>query len=230
MSEDAGSERKVPDSDLYAELSAEINPTFTDVRGGVSLEYHTGEQIVSKLNETLGFMAWSFRVIEHGLHAEADEFWVQGELTVTVDGRTVTRQQFGSQKVKRSRSSGTPLDIGFDLKGATTDCLKKCASLIGVGLYLWAKAPPAERATTPGNVPAGSGPRPMPSSGSGDLNALICEQCSEPLTETRFKDGESWGPAQLATFGRRKHSRVLCMTHYREANQALRRNEEGAAF
>ena len=55
----------------------------------------------------------------------------------------MTRQQFGSQKIKRSRSSGTPLDIGFDLKGASTDALKKCASLIGVGLYLWKKEPPA---------------------------------------------------------------------------------------
>jgi len=45
--------------------------------------------------------------------------------------------------VKRSRSSGTPLDIGFDLKGAATDALKKCASLIGVALYLWKKEPPA---------------------------------------------------------------------------------------
>jgi len=27
-------------------------------------------------------------------------------------------------------------------------------------------------------------------------------------------------------FGRRKHSRILCMAHYREANQAKRRAEE----
>ncbi len=44
--------------------------------------------------------------------------------------------------------------------------------------------------------------------------------------ETRFKDGTNWAPGQLAVFGRRKHSRVLCMTHYREANQAKRRAEE----
>ena len=50
--------------------------------------------------------------------------------------RMVVRQQFGSQKIRRSRSSGAPLDLGFDLKGASTDALKKCASLLGVGLYL----------------------------------------------------------------------------------------------
>jgi hypothetical protein len=53
----------------------------------------------------------------------------------------VTRQQFGSQKIKRSRSSGAPLDLGFDLKGAATDAMKKCASLLGVGLYLSRKSP-----------------------------------------------------------------------------------------
>jgi hypothetical protein len=221
------------DRALYDELSAEINPTFHDQRGGAQIEYHTGEQITSKLNETLGFLNWSFRVLEHGIHAEADECWTLGELTVTVGDRTVTRQQFGSQKVKRSRSSGTPLDIGFDLKGASTDALKKCASLIGVGLYLWAKTPPVPV----GNARQGddSGPRPIRSSGDGDsssgqtandLESFSCEECGEPLTETRFKDGTNWAPSQLAVFGRRKHSRILCMSHYREANQAKRRAEE----
>jgi hypothetical protein len=230
MENDMTNGRAVLYADLYAELSAEINPTFRDLRGGVELEYHTGEQITSKLNETLGFLCWSFVVIDHGIHAEADECWVLGELTVMLDERIAKRQQFGSQKVKRSRSSGTPLDIGFDLKGAATDSLKKCASLIGVGLYLWAKTPQQPA----GNARGGSGPRPMPSSGDGGSTGealgtdepLYCEECGESLTETRFKDGSNWAPFQLAVFGRRKHSRILCMTHYREANQAKRRAEE----
>src|SRR3712207_7600529 len=45
-------------------------------------------------------------VREHGLNAEADEMWVLGELTVTLDGVTATRQQFGSQKIKRARQTG----------------------------------------------------------------------------------------------------------------------------
>jgi hypothetical protein len=228
---------------LYERLATPFDVTFRDLRGGVELEYVTGEQVTTRLNDELGFLAWSFRIVEHGIHSEADECWALGELSVTVEGRTVTRQQFGSQKVKRSRSSGTPLDIGFDLKGAATDALKKCASLIGVGLYLWKKEPPAGLGTggRPGNG-AGAGaangagaPNGMhlvggnggPANGGGaDLDALFCEECGEPLTETRFKDGTNWAPAQLAVFGRRKHSRILCMTHYREANQAKRRAEE----
>jgi hypothetical protein len=219
---------------LYGRLATPFDVTFRDLRGGVELEYITGEQATTRLNETLGFLNWNFRVLEHGIHPEADECWVLAELTVNLDGRTVVRQQFGSQKVKRSRSSGTPLDIGFDLKGAATDALKKCASLIGVALYLWKKEPPAGLGNggqpTNGAGQNAGGPAGMHvvggNGGNADLDALSCEECGEPLTETRFKDGTNWAPAQLAVFGRRKHSRILCMTHYRDANQAKRRAEE----
>jgi hypothetical protein len=239
----AGVEAGSAEAELYGRLATPFDVTFRDLRGGVELEYITGEQATTRLNETLGFLNWSFRILEHGIHAEADECWVLGELTVMLEGRTVARQQFGSQKVKRSRSSGTPLDIGFDLKGASTDALKKCASLIGVALYLWKKEPPAGLGNggQPSNgagygSPNGSGGSHASSgnngmhlvggSGGGDPEALTCEECGEPLTETRFKDGTNWAPSQLAVFGRRKHSRILCMTHYREANQAKRRAEE----
>lgn len=207
---------------LYERLATPFDVTFRDLRGGVELEYVTGEQVTTRLNEELGFLNWSFRIKEHGIHAEADECWTLGELTVTVDGTTVVKQQFGSQKIKRSRASGTPMDIGFDLKGAATDSLKKCASLVGVGLYLWHKEPPAQPAASP-EQSRQQAQRSAPAGGPAPLN---CDECSEPLTDTQFKDGTVWDAAQLAVFGRRKHSRVLCMAHYREANQAKRRAEE----
>lgn len=214
----------------YKRLAAPFDVTFRELRGGADLEYITGEQAVSRLNDELGFSNWSFKIIEHGIHAEADECWVLGELAVFLEGREVVRQQFGSQKVKRSRSSGTPLDIGFDLKGAGTDALKKCASLVGVALYLWKKDPQVNFTPSQGGSQGGSNLQPTggsnaPSSGGGD-DELICEECGETLTETRFKDGTNWPPAQLAVFGRRKHSRILCMTHYREENARKRRAEE----
>src|SRR5207237_4099202 len=96
----------------------------------------SGEQVVSRLNDVLGVAGWSFRVLRHDINAEADEAWALGELVAQIDDRTVVRQQFGSQKLRRSRSTGAPLDLGFDLTGASTDALKRCASLLGVGLYL----------------------------------------------------------------------------------------------
>lgn len=134
-------------SDAYEKLS-EPFVTFTDTRGGATFSYITGEQCATRLNTVLQPWNWSFKVKEHGIHHEADECWSLGELTATfvVDGErhTVTREQFGSQKIKRSRATGTPLDIGFDLKGAATDAMKKCATLIGVGLYLSEKDNPRE--------------------------------------------------------------------------------------
>ncbi len=201
--------QQAPTSDVYDRLTAPFDVTFTDVRGGVELTYITGEQAVSRLNDVLGFTGWSFRVVEHGINVEADEVWALGELVADFDGRTVTRQQFGSQKIKRSRASGAPLDIGFDLKGATTDALKKCASLIGVGLYLSKKE----------NLPT-SGPAAMPAVAQApESDSWLCEDCGAELKETRFKDGTTWGPAQLAGYGRRKHGKVLCMDHYRAANE-----------
>src|ERR671929_1103703 len=130
-------------ADTYARLAAPFEVTFTDFRGGVELTYVSGEQVVRRLNEVLGVSGWSFRVLRHDINPEADEAWALGEMVAEIDGKTVVRQQFGSQKIKRSRSTGVPLDIGFDLKGAATDCMKKCASLIGVGLYLSRKEAPA---------------------------------------------------------------------------------------
>jgi hypothetical protein len=127
--------------EIHERLSAPFDVTFTDVRGGVELTYVTGEQVTRRLNEVLGVGGWSFRILRHDVNAEADEAWALGEIVAEIDGKCVTRQQFGSQKIKRSRSTGAPLDLGFDLKGAATDAMKKCASLLGVGLYLSRKAP-----------------------------------------------------------------------------------------
>jgi hypothetical protein len=127
---------------MYAQLAAPFDVTFRDVRGGVALTYISGEQVVTRLNEVLGVDGWSFRILRHDIHVEADEAWALGEIVADIDGKTVTRQQFGSQKIRRSRGTGTPLDLGFDLKGASTDAMKKCASLLGVGLYLSRRAPP----------------------------------------------------------------------------------------
>src|SRR5437868_15372472 len=90
----------------YARLAAPFEVTFTDVRGGVQLTYVSGEQVVSRLNDVLGVAGWSFRVLSHGIHAEADEAWALGELVAEIGDRNVARRQSGSQKVRRSRTSG----------------------------------------------------------------------------------------------------------------------------
>jgi hypothetical protein len=210
---------------LYERLADPFENTFKDQRGGVDLEYITGEQCVSRLNEVLGFCNWQFRILDHGINPEADEVWVRGELRVSVAPLATgaftyvecTRQQFGSQKIQRGRNNGVPRDIGFDLKGAATDCLKKCASLIGIGLYLSKKEQPVQAAAA-GHDDDRPGDDPPARTSAGAV--LTCQQCGRVLEEIRFKDGDSWTPVKLAEFGTRKHGRVLCMEHYREANAA----------
>lgn len=51
---------------------------------------------------------------------------------------------------------------------------------------------------------------------------LVCAECGEELTDTKFRDGTSWTPAQLAAYGNRKHGRVLCMADYKRANDAAK--------
>jgi Rad52/22 family double-strand break repair protein len=196
---------------LYPLLTAPFDTVFRDTRGGAQFDYLTGEQIVSRLNRVLGFETWSFHVLERGVDAEADEVWVLGESRVVGFGdEPAVRQQFGSQKRRRARSTGALLEIGFDLKAATTDCLKKCATLIGVGLYLTRKEePPAasDAASVNGQArPAGT-------------SRLVCADGGADLKATRFKDGTTWTPATLAEYGRRKCGRVLCMHHYRRGLQ-----------
>ena len=186
-----------PVDDLYARLAEPFDETFWDNRGGIDLEYVTGEQVTSRLNETLGFLNWSFRVVEHGIHPEADECWVMGELTATIGGQSIVRQQFGSQKVKRSRSSGSPLDIGFDLKGAATDCLKKCATLIGVGLWL------SEKTAGPDGKPISKGrperkTRPALPSADARLRAMAADApSSSPASSPVAGPGEPSRPVLM---------------------------------
>lgn len=213
-------------ADRYEKLAAPFDSTFKDVRGGVELEYITGEQATTRLNEVLGVAGWSTRVLEHGYNQEADEIWVLVELEANFGGTKVLRQQFGSQKVKRSRTTDSPLDIGFDLKGATTDALKKCASLVGVGLYLSKKdTQPVDNTTRSQGQQSGGQLVNLPNSGE----VYSCEQCDEELKEIRFRDGTTWTPALLASYGRRKHGKVLCMQHYREANESRKKSEAVSA-
>lgn len=222
---------------IQDQLAREFDSHESRVVGNTTLTYLTGEQVTSRLNEALGIFGWQYRIVEHGYNQEADEIWALGELTCwnPLDrGITVTRQQFGSNKLKRSRTTQAPLDIGFDLKGAATDALKKCATLVGVGLYLYdteevnriqeEEQAQRQNAATPARtnvtqIHAGSEPAPV------TLHGTICAQCDEELKEIRFRDGTVWTPELLASYGIRKHGRVLCMDHYREANEAKKRGE-----
>ena len=85
------------------------------------VETHT---VIRRLNDVTG-NCWDFRVTKMDLHGD---LWVaSGELTIPGLG---TRFGIGVQRV--SERGGEDL-----VKGVASDCLKKCATLFGVGLELY---------------------------------------------------------------------------------------------
>ncbi len=89
--------------------------------GGSSLNYVEVGYVINALNQAFGF-DWDFRVLEQQIGK--NQLWVKGELTVRVRGHSIVKGQYGGAGVKN--------DIADDLKAAASDCLKKCASMIGI--------------------------------------------------------------------------------------------------
>lgn len=214
---------------VYDRLAAPFAQTFGDTRGGVTFRYVTGEQVATRLNEVLGPGGWSFKVLHQELHVEADEWWLLGQLSVQFDpGVWVTREQYGSQKVRRSRATGAPLDLGNDLKGAATDAFKKTATLIGVGLYLSHKegqaaqpkrqSAPSRPAVTDGPVVGGGNSIPpehreqyrkmTPS--AGPLPDIFCVECGQLVEPVAKKDGGMMTASEITDLSQKTFERLLC--------------------
>jgi len=103
------------------------------------LDYVEGHSVIQRLNEALEG-AWSFEIVHHEIREE--EVLVIGRLTAG----EVVKMAFGGSQVTRERESGALVSITDDLKSASTDCMKKCATFLGVGLHLYAEKPIGGRA------------------------------------------------------------------------------------
>lgn len=101
---------------------------------GKTLDYIEGHSVIQRLNEAFDG-CWSFEIISHDILE--DEVMVQGRLSA--DG--VVKTQFGSSSITRAKDGGVIISLAADLKAAATDSLKKCATLLGVGLYLYGSLP-----------------------------------------------------------------------------------------
>lgn len=95
---------------------------------GRELSYVEVGYVVNVLNRAFGWN-WDFRVIEQQIGKK--QVWVRGELTVRVDGNPIVKSQYGGSDIRLGRS-GESVNIADDLKTAASDCLKKCASLLGI--------------------------------------------------------------------------------------------------
>lgn len=116
-------------------------------RGGMVFKYTDGAYVIRTLNEALGHN-WDFEADnEEVINWNGVPFEVRcrGRLTVRLNGQAVTKVQYGSQIIefiKERDKDGKvyivgPVSIGDCFKGAATDAMKKCASLLGVALDLY---------------------------------------------------------------------------------------------
>lgn len=106
--------------------------------GGKMLSYVEHSWVTQQLNLAFNW-AWSWEIREWRLIPAEDptEVFVLGCLTVHTPHGDLVKTQFGSAKVKRSKRGKQPLSIGDDLKAASSDALKKCASLLGLALDVY---------------------------------------------------------------------------------------------
>jgi hypothetical protein len=129
-------------------------------QNGKTLSYLETHVVIERLNE--GCDGWSFEVVEH--HVYKVEVVVVGKLTA--DG--VIKMAFGGSAITFT-NAGKVVSLADDLKAAASDALKKAASMLGVGLELYAKrgATSAAQSATPspqntGRDPARRGPETAP--------------------------------------------------------------------
>jgi hypothetical protein len=122
-------------------------------KGGKKLKYTDGAYVIRTLNNAFCW-DWDWEIDDQEavwINDKPFEVRCRGKLTVRLDGRTIVKTQFGSQPIEFLRNSNTPVSIGDAYKGAATDALKKCASLLGIALDLYDSDSDVNTGHGPGN-------------------------------------------------------------------------------
>lgn len=99
---------------------------------GKTLEYIEGHSVIQRLNDAFD-AEWSFEIARFDMLEDKDEIIVLGKLTAN----GIVKSQFGSSRITKARETGEVISLADDLKAAATDAIKKCATLMGVGLHLY---------------------------------------------------------------------------------------------
>lgn len=111
--------------------------------GGLPLSYVEVGYVINLLNQVFGWN-WDFRIV--GQQVGKKQVSVQGELAVRIGERMIVKGQYGGADIKLNRVTSEPVSVADDLKAAASDCLKKCASLLGVaGDVYWKDLDSTER-------------------------------------------------------------------------------------
>ena len=107
-------------------------------RGGKVFDYLPHAEVAKILNQAFSH-AWSFQTEPILQFCNENEVTVKGILTIHgQNGNCIIKQQFGTMDIPHNSQGKPTMSMGDSLKGAASDSLKKCASLLGVALDLYA--------------------------------------------------------------------------------------------
>lgn len=178
-------------------------------KGGGTWSYVTASYVEKVLNFTFGWN-WDFEVVNHG--REQDQVWVLGKLTVKDDhGHAITKTQFGRADVKYKKNSKDMLDYGNDLKAATSDALKKCASLLGIASDIYGKMEFKQEANveikTVAVVPHSPSSSERTIAGPDGEPVMLCKNCDSIISP---QEGE---------YSKKMFGKTLCRACQEEAKK-----------
>ena len=125
------SNSKTNNNFLKSILDREFQPEqikYRPGRGGKQLSYIETASVISRLNEAFNHQ-WSWEIINSNI--QDDQVIVNGRLTVSIDGKDINKDAYGGQLIQKGSV------IGDEYKAASSDALKKAATLLGIGLHLY---------------------------------------------------------------------------------------------
>ena len=106
--------------DVYGPLSEafpqEMERTLN--KGGTNLTYIPVSEVINRMNKVLGVENWSFSI--KGYTEIGDSIVAHVTVIAVIEGKEVSRDGVGGQKIKRIKATGLAVDYGDEVKGAVT--------------------------------------------------------------------------------------------------------------
>ena len=138
----------------------------------------------------------------------------------------VAKCQFGKSKITRTKETKTEVSIGDDLKAAATDSLKKCATLLGVGLHLYfegagegaSSAPNGNKETAAASRGNGKG------NGESQNGRLTAKQLSAIFALAKAKD---WSNKDVRDFTHEMFGKMPDFLTKKEASAVIQHLQQG---
>jgi len=183
---------------------------------GDVFDYVEGCAVIQRLNECFE-AEWIFEIQDHRVYDE--EVVVLGKLTA----QGVAKSQFGKSRITRAKRDNSIISLGDDLKAAATDCLKKCATLFGVGLHLYFGEPPAGNVNGHANGNGTHHSNGTEGNGSG-TGRLTARQLSAIFSLAKARE---WSNKQVRDFSQEMFGKLPDFLNKREASAVIQHLQGG---